>query len=320
MNLEEKSRHINDLLTDLRAEYVAFYLQSEGLSQNAIQAIFEGPMKRKWSTDIDRCETESFEDDDEALTLHLNRMGIYDALPEALFHQMPDSRHNSADEMAKDSMRLKQEEKNARLFFRVFENEIFRQRVDIVDGESRSLENIYSGFLDKMIPGFWKIDGAIPEVYASRLLKYLPVVHKISGNYELTALCLESILEEKVVISLSDREPDETTNGEQNEIARTGSLGRLNLGSNMILGNEVSGFIGKIIVEIGPLTKISPLEFFQDGALKELLACFYGYFFPVEFDVEMKLISPGELNNRFILSSETEQSSEISVLGYSTAI
>lgn len=319
MNLEEKSKYINELLIDLRAEYVVFNLQEEGFPRSAIQVAFAGPMKRKWSTDIDRCETESFENGEETLTLHLNRTGFYDALPEALFHQMVDTRHTSADEMAKDSMKLKAEEKSARLFFRIFENEIFMQSVDVVSSENHSLNSLHTDILGSMIPGFWKIDETIPEIYINRLVKFLPAIHKISGDYELTALCLENILDEKVAVTLSDREPGETNNNSQKEMVPAGLLGSSKLGKNLVLGNEVSGFFGKIIVEIGPLKTLHAMEFFQDGTLKKMLECLYGYFFPVEFDVETKLVSPEE-QNVFVLVSESEQSFGKTVLGYNITI
>lgn len=319
MNFEEKSKFISELLIDLKAEYVAFNLQKEGFMRDAVQVAFDGPMKRKWTTDIDRCETENFENGDTTLTLHLNRTGIYDALPEALFHPMADNRHTSAGEMAKDSMKLKTEEKNARQFFRIFENEIFMQAIEIMGSENRSLNALHTDLLGNMIPEFWKVDETIPKIYSNRLVKFLPFVHKISGDYELTALCLENILEEKVAITLSDSELDEAHIHLQKEMAPAGLLGRSKLGKNLVLGNEISGFFGRITVEIGPLRSISAMEFFQEGALKRMLDCFYGYFFPVEFDVETKLVGPEE-KNVFVLSSESEQSAGKSVLGYNITI
>lgn len=316
MKLEEKSRNINDIRIDLRAEYVAFCLQEEGYSRDAILVSHLGSMKRKWSTDIDRSEPESFEGAEESLTLYLNRPGIYDVLPEALFHPITDSRHNTARDMAKDSMKLKTEEKNTRLFFRVFENEIFRKGVDIVDNENYVFNILNSGLLNEKIPGFWKIDESIPAGYASGIIKFLPVAHKVSGNYHLTALCLENIIGEKVKICLSDKENDEK---KQLRIAKTGSLGFSKLGNNLIAGNEISGFIGRLVVTIGPLQKMKPGDFFHNSVIDRVLDCFYRFFIPVELEIETKLVCPQELN-QFVLGTVSGQGGRKSVLGYSTVI
>ncbi len=131
MNLQEKSQQINELLLDLTAEYIAVGLYNEGISKRDILAIFEGDLKRKWSTDLDRAEVESFESGKEALSIFLNRTGVYDSLPEALFHRFSDSRNATGEDMAKESMQLKNEEKQIRKFFRPFENEIFLQRAEV---------------------------------------------------------------------------------------------------------------------------------------------------------------------------------------------
>ena len=85
MNLQGKSNQINELLNDLKAEYLGACLLREGLSKRNILAIFDGDLKRRWSTDISNAEVESAESENEVLCIHLNRSGIYDLLPESLF-------------------------------------------------------------------------------------------------------------------------------------------------------------------------------------------------------------------------------------------
>jgi hypothetical protein len=322
VNLQEKSDIINALFYDLKAEFVIAVLLTEGMSQNDITAVFDGILKRKWSTDINYTEVEKFESGDEVLSIHLNRPGIYDGLPEALFHSLSDSRNATGEDMAKESMRLKSEEKQVRLFLRPFENEIFFRTVNVAIKENLNFKDVYSDFLDGLIPGFWKIDNRIPEKYSCKLSRLLPFAHQLAGDYDLTAECLEFILGEKVEIELLDEEAE--TEGklrvESSMNDFHGScLGNSKLGYDTIAGQTASGFIGKLIVRIGPLKNTDPKDFFKGGPADRALNCFYGYFMPIELDVETKIKAEKEKNN-FILEETRVSELPMSYLGYNTAI
>ncbi len=157
MNRKESAAHINALPFDMKAEFLVLNLLGQGATVNDLLMAFDGDLKRKWSTDVGSAEVESFENGDETLTVHLNRMGIYDQLPEALFHDYPDKRNASGEEMAKDSMKLKAEEKQIRQFFRPLENELFYQNVRVAGKEQSMIKEFYFAFINGLIPGFWKL-------------------------------------------------------------------------------------------------------------------------------------------------------------------
>ena len=317
MNLQGKLDYINEMFYDIRAEYVVSFLLKLGLSQDDLLAAIDGPLKRKWSTDIDRCELESFENGDESLGLHLNRSGVYDSLPEALLHPFPENRNAGGAELAKDSMKLRAEEKKARMFFRIFENEIFWQGVRAVVNEEVELESLYAEYLNGLIPGFWKLDKSIPPEYAAKLVKYLPYAHRITGNYRLTALCLENILGEKVSFEPDTCEPDEPGERKTETKANTGLLGQSQLGKDFVPGHKTAGFVCRLTVKIGPLENTSPKEFYKEGYMNSLLKSFFSYFLPVEVDVETKLVA-AERKKAFVLGSEIEV--EKALVGYNTVL
>jgi hypothetical protein len=316
MNLQKKSVYINEMLYDIRAEYVVSCLLKIGLSQDDLLAVFDGPSKRKWSSDIDRCEVEGFENGDESLGLHLNRAGVYDSLPEALFHPFPENRNAGGAELAKDSMKLRMEEKRARMFFRIFENEIFWQGVQATVNEDLELENLYADYLNGLIPGFWNLDKNIPLEYAGKLVKYLPYAHLITGNYRLTALCLEDILREKISMDPDASELDEPVEKEPPTKTKTGVLGRSQLGKDFIPGHKTAGFVCRLTVKIGPLENTSPIEFYKEGYMNSLLKSFFSYFLPVEVDVETKIVA-SDRKKAFLLGSEKEK--EV-LIGYNAVL
>jgi hypothetical protein len=317
MNLKKKTIFINSLLHDLKAEYLVASLLDEGAPAGDIFVAFEGTLKRKWSADIRYAELESFENGDEVLGIRLNRAGIYDALPEALFHDYPDKRNATGEEMARDSMRLKAEEKQIRSFFRPFEHEFFLQKVRIAMKESGELQSFHFEFLDELFPDFWKIDKKIPALYVSKLIKLLPFVHRIVGNYELTARCLSEILNEKVSIGITGRNHECPEENNIDEGVNGFKLGRINLGKDTVLGNQPTGFIGKLLVRIGPVDGNKIKAYFKDGPADRLLRCFYGYFLPLELDVETRLL-PEKTRSRLKLPADFETGD--SYLGYNTVL
>lgn len=314
MNLEKKSEYINGLTYDILAEYLVSTLVDEGTNPNNILAVFQGHLKRNWSRDIDYSEINKFDIGKETLSIHLNRTGIYDSLPEALFHTIAAEKSSTGEEMAKESVKLKIEEKNARLFFRPFENEIFLQKVQSASKETLLYKSLHADFLNSLVPDFWKIDTRVPEKYATKLIKLLPYVHEIVGNLELTAQSLEYILKEKIRIEIRHDEPKEQKLKEE---LSGFCLGENSLGQNLVLGNETVGFIGRLIFHIGPLENHSPAYFFENSPGNYLLKCFTGYFTPMELDVESKLIL-NEEQSHFLLSQDTE--TEIPFLGYNTVL
>ncbi|MDD4109752.1 MAG: type VI secretion system baseplate subunit TssG, partial [Prolixibacteraceae bacterium] len=271
---------------------------------------------------ISSTEIENFENGDQALSLHLNRAGIYDALPESLFHTFSENRNATGEDMARESMKLKGEEKDARLFFRPLENEIFFHHVRVSLQENKELYKIYSEFINGLSPGFWRVDKRVQSKYSIRIIKLLPYVHRIMGNYDLTAQCLENVLDEKVSMQIEYDEPEkeEVIRAEAAEpVVNYNELGKSKLGFNMVIGHSVSGFVARVTVKIGPLQNTALKEFFPEGKADLALKCFYSYFIPVEFDVETKLVMQKQ-RNKLVLGCSSEEESEKSFLGFNTVI
>ena len=316
MNLSETSEFINDLQFDLIAEFIVSCLIDEEITQEKIWVVNDGVLKRKWGKDISTTEIENFDYDKDVLTLHLNRAGIYNSLPESMFHNFESKKNTSGKEMAKESMRLKIEEKKIRLFFKPFENELFFQKVRLATKESEIYADIYFDHIHGLIPDFWKIDNKIPKKYILKLIKLLPFAYRIIGDYKLTAQSLEYIIDEDVKIKF---ENEEIKLNEPNNKVHGFVLGNNSLGYNSIIGDNITGSIGRLIFMFGPLKTTDVKDFYGDGLVLGLLKCFFDYFIPVEYDVEIRLILPEE-QNKFILHSDNEQYTANSYLGYNIVL
>jgi hypothetical protein len=248
------------------------------------------------------------------LSVHLNRDGIYDLLPEALFHSDFGNEDQSGEEMAKDSMKLRVQEKETRMFFQPFENEIFLQRVQLAMMENQLFKSIYAEFLTGILPNFWRVDYDLPENYVVRLKKLLPLVYRITGDFSLTAQCLEYILKEKVKITTAAEHTDGIAH---RDFHHSAVLGKSLLGVDTISGNMVNGFVDRLIFSIGPIINPEANELIKDGSMDMFLDCFYSYFIPFELDIDTKYIF-GKEQSLFMLNDDTD--AKTSYLGYNSVL
>jgi hypothetical protein len=312
--LDEISKYINQLSYDLKAEMLVAVLAEHRIDLREILAAFDGQLKRTWSRDIDWSAVDHFETGDVMLSLHLNRDGIYDVLPEVLFHSSYGNEDQSAKDMAKDSMQMRSEEKETRSFFQPFENEFFLQRVQLAMIENQLFKNLDSQFLTAMISHFWMVDQDLPENYVDLLKKMLPLVHQITGDFDLTAQCLEFILKERVRIYNSGEDSDDVA---QTDFHLSGVLNESLLGINTITGNLNNSFANRLICSIGPIIQTETSELVKNGTMDRFLDCFYSYFIPFELEVDTKYIFGSE-QSLLLLNDNSDV--YISYLGYNSVI
>jgi hypothetical protein len=314
LNLSELSGHINQLPDDLKAETLLALLVGDHISLREILCSCEGQLNRTWSRDINMAVIERLSTGNDMLKVKLNRDGIYDYLPEAVIHELAGSDCSSGNEMAKESMRLKTQEKESRLFFQPLENELFLQAIQLAAQENQLFQRIYANKLMGIIPDFWQIDHKLPENYIIRMLKLLPEAHIIAGSLALIAQSLEFILTEKISIKTRNPGTDcQETAGDH----LAGVLGSCSLGIDSLLGLFASGDVNHLFLQIGPVREMQTEERIKDGSLYKFLQCFYGYFVPVEFEITTQFIPDNE-QGRFIL--DTEDETRISYLGYNSII
>ncbi|MCF6350050.1 MAG: hypothetical protein L3J23_03345 [Flavobacteriaceae bacterium] len=225
---------------------------------------------------------------DSTLTINLARNGIYDYLPEGLFHVEKENQRN--DSYAQRRKNYKEQEKNARTFFSPFENEFFNQRLQIEKNERELLNNFYN-LKDDFLIDFWKIDKSLPRAYILKLVKLLPYRHKIVGDLELTRLCLEKILDEKVIFKKT------FGNSPSNKIKK--SRNKYKLGVDLVLNNDNEVLQPLLDVIIGPISNQIIDNYLKKDGISKFVNTFYDYFIPIEIEVTSKFIVNRE--NGFLL-------------------
>lgn len=311
--LNEIAWYINQLSFDLKAEQLLAFFE-DNINLNEIVVTLEGQLQRVWSKDVAGASVDNLPNGKDVLNVRLNRDGIYDALPEALFHDLTESNCSTGADMARESMRIRMEEKESRLFFKPLENEIFLQKLQLAHKENQLFEQIFTEKLMGIISDFWKLDEKIPKMYMLRLVKLLPIAHLITGDKNLTRLSLEYILGEKVELKGFISDDYETI---PDSLHHKGKIGDCMLGADTILGEYVNGYLSSFQFIIGPVKNPITSQFIITGKMETFLKCFYSYFVPVYLDADAQFVLPYE-QSLFKLDSENEMN--ISYLGFNSVL
>ncbi len=274
---------------DLKAEVLISEIQETTNFPDALLLIKnESSFSRSYRRDVINVKNNR---DKDWIELKLSRDGLYDSLPEGLFHSTNLGKKKNYATVRKI---YKQEEKDARLFFTPLENEFFYQKKEIEKNERKLLYEL-SNLKDDFLIDFWNIEKNIPKEYALRLIKLLPYSHKISGDFELTRLSLEQILGVKVAFKKKLKNnlinKDKTSNKRANK-----------LGVDMVLNsNEKQVFHPYLEAKIGPINGSDIDNYLTKEGVLVFIKKFFDYFLPFEIEVVTKLIVENkegfELNN-----------------------
>ena len=295
---------VQQVFYDIKAEVVIADLVENGLGIDDIVTTQKGIFKRRYTRDIDSLSDLKLKNGQELVEILLNRDGLYDSLPEGLFHERRHKSSGEKEESSKESKRIKQEEKAARNFFLPFENEIIRQGIMLELEERKVLGEFSEKLFSDIYPDIWELHHNLNRKYIYRLALLLHFAHKIAGRNKLMAKCLETIIEEKVDIRIVSN--DGLNHAERLNVFSDNKkceLGAGELGVDFVCGDHGENYGKTMQFIIGPLKKTQITDYLANGPLTNFLQCFYGYFVPVDYDVTLDVLVDPEKQG-FELSEE----------------
>ncbi len=177
----------------LKAEALCAELIDNGLSFEKLIYSPSGAFKKSFRADIDLPSGKYLEADTVDITV--NRDGLYDRLPEGLFHQTRgNSKTAQLSEMVSEYRRFRDEERHARKFFQPLEQEFFRYSVMVEQEERNLTRQTLSANLEQLFYQFWEIGADLPAAPASVLVRIMPWLSRIKGDMHLTAKALALML------------------------------------------------------------------------------------------------------------------------------
>ena len=305
---------------DLRLEVILAELLAYGYEFDDFLLRPVGLFARRYRRDLGGVSDEQFERGSRPVVrtvLEVHREGMYDALPQQVFHQPGTTTHDTAPgvrAMVEDIRLQRRKEKATRLFFLPFEQEFFRLRVRIEQEERRYFTNLTARWYNEALARFWGIaDCGLPPEPLTNLLYLLPLAHSITGDLVRTQLCFESVLGLPVQLrTIAPQRHSLPFNAAQPTSGS--SLGGLALGRDLVLGGEYQETLPALEISLHGLS-VADLEAYLAGEWPaKALNLLCEYFVAFETDIvvryEMATAEPS-----FYLG----EGEDAPVLGFTTA-
>ncbi len=266
----EKYTSINKLDTDFRAEAVAAGLIESGRSEEEILIVRQQGDKRHTSKDIAKIEIGySREDMMKYLYIHTNRNSIYDTIPENIFHQsVHTSKKKSKEDVIHEIREHRREELSARMYFQPFEMVVDQLLTDAQLYERKFDKKNFHSNLKDIFSGYWSVLKLMTLKQAAFFIKIIPVLHRITTDFDLVGKLMGTILEAPVKIEMGELQELKT------DLSLKAMSGKWRLGINSVLGNTSKDGYRNIQVTIGPALPEKIKQFskgFDDCLLLEQL-------------------------------------------------
>lgn len=284
---------------DLRVEVILAELLTVGYGFDDFLVRPVSLFARRYRRDLGAVSEESFERAHRPVlrtVLEVHREGLYDALPQQVFHQ-PGSSSNtehpaSIRAMVEDSRAQRRKEKATRRFFLPFEQEFFRCRVRIEQEERRYFTSLSVRWYNEALARFWGLtDAGLPPAALTNLLYLLPLACNIVGDLPRTRRCFESVLGQpvqlRVVAPQRHRLPGVVAPG-SSPTPPGGTLGSLALGRDLVLGGDYQETLPALEISLLGLT-VAQLEMYLAGEWPaKALALLCEYFVAFETDIVVR--------------------------------
>ena len=298
MDTRKEAEMINTMPFNLKAEIVAVLLQDRGVPPEQMSVYYNSAFNRPFRRDIEKALV-GVEEESMDLDLYLSRNGIFDLLPEGVIYEKnaPEG-VETIQKLIQIHQKQKREEKEARLFFRPFENELFNLLVSLERQESSLLKSQNRQFQEFLVD-FWNIKPDLSGSQKHFLLKVAPLSYSTKGNLDKICKVLQVYLKKPVVFK------KDTTESIVYDKERKGELV---LGRNFISGNRTENFpLVKFVIE--NVAECEVPEYLKGGAIYKFIEEFLEYLLPLEYELEISFKTNTEL-----------ASTNFGTLGYSSVL
>lgn len=310
LNEYEIAEIINQIPDDLRVEVVVSDILRSGFTATDVFVQPVGIFKRRFNKDITEAEVVEFSNHQQAIFVETPREGIYDMLPQILFHNGPSKGTQSlksASSMAEDYRKRMQEEKEVRRFFSAYEIEFYKQRIANAKFEQELIESLSFKMDNKEFLSYW----GLPKLFDNRqkgVLFYLfPILHKIRGVLAYMQPIYEMILNQKIVIEKSPYKKMDFN-------AELPALGEMRLSADSCLNGGCDSIYETYVINVVDVNPERIVDYLPNSSNMRIIEKLNEYFVP--FFCETEIMVAG------VRSLKLTESSDIAAprLGYSLSV
>jgi type VI secretion system protein ImpH len=297
--------HLRRQPVDLRLEAILAELLDYGYAFDDFLIQPVGLFARRYCRDLGTVRHEDFERAHRPvvrLVLEVHREGLYDALPQQVFHEpgsgSPDGAR-STTALVEGIRAQRRKEQATRRFFLPFEQEFFRCRVRIEQEERRYFTTVSARWFNETLARFWGIaEAGLPAGPLTNLLYLLPLAHAVAGDLTRTQWCFESVLGHAVQLRVVAPLCHPLPAGEAppSALAARATLGSLSLGCDLVLSGDFQDTQPALEVRLLGLSVADLEAYLRHDWPAKALALLCEYFIAFETDVvvhyEMALTTP----------------------------
>lgn len=282
-----KSPSLSNILADtfdvdFKAEVIAAELIDNHVPAEQIMIQMLGSRKRSFRKDVDAVTEETSDYNNREYTLiTTHKEGIYDMLPQGLFHSPTLPKNATTQKEVIDNIKKHRiEEMNARRLFLPFEAAINHLRIQMALLEGRLDKGAHHHELVNLFKNHWDIFKYLDTAQSDIFLQVLPLIHDIRDDYDAAATIMELLLLLPVKISGRRQGTFKSAN------PFFSCLNDTELGINFTTGNAVyDGGEDEIILTIGPLDNAQLKQFSPDAKNSKILAMLCDYLLPAHVDI-----------------------------------
>ncbi|MCW3167349.1 type VI secretion system baseplate subunit TssG [Chryseobacterium sp. 09-1422] len=302
--------HYNKLQTDFKAEAVAVNLLKYHRAVSNIFIDRIGINDRAYLKDIKSISSQYLGFDEEVLSIKTYREGIYDYLPEGLFHppSLNTSRKN-VESVVNEIRKQKRVEEDARKFFMPFELEIFFTEIGAL---LKEYDFDLASDTDSLLTVFselWPIVKMLDKKNAYIFIHILPFFHQIRGDKKWFERCMTSFLQVPVEISFTPNVIDRIEEEDDSILLGNSKLGVTYIPSGKHMDGERNW-----VVNVGPIPYNEMKKYIPGNPFRKVLQALYDYCLPVHVDIEENFITEKK-EYSFMLEDDERNSNR---LGFST--
>lgn len=279
--IKELNERKNQLDTNFKAESIAVELIKRGVDPQKIFIVPNGVIGKRAVKDVELVRIgRSMHTMSEYVYIVSNRAGIYDTLPEGLFHE--DYGHSQSD--AKSNFKtIRKQEQKARQFFAPFEILLGKYNATIAYGEDLGVYGNLNSIIDQFSNN-WTIFKSIDERQSALFLHVIPILTQIRANYKLLSNFLSLFFDVTINVTLKQKIMTQMVQPDF-------SLSESKFGLDSVLGGMSSEFIPIIDIQIGPLADEELALFVPQSKNDKILDELASWLFDCQMPIEKEIIA-----------------------------
>lgn len=281
------SDEINGVATDFRAEIIAAEMIENDTPSDRILIVPLGASNRPHSKDVEGVEEELSEyDHKEYILIKTHKEGLYDQLPEGLFHTPISYTSDKAEQEVIEAIkRHRLEEKAARNFFLPFDTALNDVRVQIALYENQLDKKFHFNQLVNIFSSHWEIFQYLNVYQANIFLQFLPLIHRIRDDWNAIEVFFELLFLAPAKLKMRNQVKKLEAEESVGSSANTG-LGQGVLGVNLTTGDYVVGgeFV-EMVITLGPMSATQVNRFTGQEQQEKIVLMLCDYLLPADVDI-----------------------------------